>query len=257
MNSVLLPSRSLSLRRLTFRPFRPQPPCCHLPITAFARYLSRMGRRVYPPGRSGRIGGNAVTRSEVRHWLAGSPTGLAESGSLSYGLVIHLRLLPTPPRGDAVTFGYRFVTQTWWGLAPHRSNVFRDALAQRFIAGEKGNRYQFRPVGTTENDPRISHSVVPTGLTIQYILPIPPSSKLLGYYRTSLRDKMWVMTRRKRRAQHRLRRKGPERDRPPFRNFGVRRFIAAFRGRAETVPHRPPYARKAAINRRTPKADGL
>ncbi len=136
MNSVLLPSRSLSLRRLTFRPFRPQPPCCHLPITAFARYLSRMGRRVYPPGRSGRIGGNAVTRSEVRHWLAGSPTGLAESGSLSYGLVIHLRLLPTPPRGDAVTFGYRFVTQTWWGLAPHRSNVFRDALAQAFTPAE-------------------------------------------------------------------------------------------------------------------------
>ncbi len=137
MNSVLLPSRSLSLRRLTFRPFRPQPPCCHLPITAFARYLSRMGRRVYPPGRSGRIGGNAVTRSEVRHWLAGSPTGLAESGSLSYGLVIHLRLLPTPPRGDAVTFGYRFVTQTWWGLAPHRSNVFRDALAQAFTPVER------------------------------------------------------------------------------------------------------------------------
>jgi len=132
MNSVLLPSRSLSLQRLTFRPFRPQPPCRHLPITAFARYLSRMGRRVYPPGRSGRIGRNAVTRSEVRHWLAGSPTGLAESGSLSYGLVIHLQLLPTPPRGDAVTFGYRFVTQTWWGLAPHRSNVFRDALAGGF-----------------------------------------------------------------------------------------------------------------------------
>ncbi len=143
MNSVLLPSRSLSLRRLTFRPFRPQPPCCHLPITAFARYLSRMGRRVYPPGRSGRIGGNAVTRSEVRHWLAGSPTGLAESGSLSYGLVIHLRLLPTPPRGDAVTFGYRFVTQTWWGLAPHRSNVFRDALAQAFTPGERKPKYHF------------------------------------------------------------------------------------------------------------------
>jgi hypothetical protein len=151
MNSVLLPSRSLSLRRLTFRPFRPQPPCCHLPITAFARYLSRMGRRVYPPGRSGRIGRNAVTRSEVRHWLAGSPTGLAESGSLSYGLVIHLQLLPTPPRGDAVTFGYRFVTQTWWGLAPHRSNVFRDALAQHLGAGKNRRaRKVVRPSGTVE-----------------------------------------------------------------------------------------------------------
>jgi len=158
MNSVLLPSRSLSLQRLTFRPFRPQPPCRHLPITAFARYLSRMGRRVYPPGRSGRIGRNAVTRSEVRHWLAGSPTGLAESGSLSYGLVIHLQLLPTPPRGDAVTFGYRFVTQTWWGLAPHRSNVFRDALAGGLARHVKRGSYAVkraaRGVPATGGSPR-------------------------------------------------------------------------------------------------------
>ncbi|MCA9417911.1 MAG: hypothetical protein KC917_16655 [Candidatus Omnitrophica bacterium] len=26
---------------------------------------------------------------------------------VSYGLVVHLLLLPTPPRGDAVTVGYR------------------------------------------------------------------------------------------------------------------------------------------------------
>jgi hypothetical protein len=25
---------------------------------------------------------------------------------LRYGLIVHLRLLSTPPRGDAVTFGY-------------------------------------------------------------------------------------------------------------------------------------------------------
>src|SRR6185295_15117085 len=31
----------------------------------------------------------------------------AESSSSSCGLVSHLRLLPTPPLGDAVTFGYR------------------------------------------------------------------------------------------------------------------------------------------------------
>ena len=31
----------------------------------------------------------------------------AESSSLSYGLVVHLLLLPTPPLGDAVAFGYR------------------------------------------------------------------------------------------------------------------------------------------------------
>jgi hypothetical protein len=31
----------------------------------------------------------------------------AESSSLSYGLVVHLLLLPTPPRGDAVAVDYR------------------------------------------------------------------------------------------------------------------------------------------------------
>ena len=30
----------------------------------------------------------------------------AESSSSSYGLVVLLLLLPTPPRGDAVTVGY-------------------------------------------------------------------------------------------------------------------------------------------------------
>jgi len=38
---------------------------------------------------------------------AGSPSRPAESRSLSYGPMVHLRLLSTPPRGDAVTFRYR------------------------------------------------------------------------------------------------------------------------------------------------------
>jgi hypothetical protein len=33
--------------------------------------------------------------------------GLPKRVYLRYGLVVHLQLLPTPPRGDAVTFGYR------------------------------------------------------------------------------------------------------------------------------------------------------
>ncbi|MCK6495718.1 hypothetical protein L6Q85_05585 [bacterium] len=32
---------------------------------------------------------------------------MAESSSSSYGLVVHLLLLPTPPCSDAVAFGYR------------------------------------------------------------------------------------------------------------------------------------------------------
>ena len=118
---------------------------CHFPVLAFSRYLSRTGCRVYPPGRPNQVGGNAVARSGVRLWHAGSPAGLAATnpalrgrsvpGSSSYGLVIHLQLLPTPPRGDAVTFGYRFVTPTWWGLTPHRSSALKGAHARRLSAG--------------------------------------------------------------------------------------------------------------------------
>jgi hypothetical protein len=88
---------------------------CHFLIAALARYFSRMNRRVYPSGRPISVEGIAVARSEVRLWLAGSPTGLAESGSSSYGLVVHLPLLSTPPRGDAVTVNYRFVTKNLTG----------------------------------------------------------------------------------------------------------------------------------------------
>jgi len=35
--------------------------------------------------------------------LAATP---AETGSSSYGLSVRLRLLPTPPHGDAVAFSY-------------------------------------------------------------------------------------------------------------------------------------------------------
>ena len=46
-------------------------------------------------------------RSGLRPSLAGSPPHPAESSSLSYGLAVHLPLLPTPPHGDAVTVRYR------------------------------------------------------------------------------------------------------------------------------------------------------
>lgn len=45
-------------------------------------------------------------RSRLRHAIASSPRHTAESGSFSYGLPIRRRLLPTPPRDDAVAFGY-------------------------------------------------------------------------------------------------------------------------------------------------------
>ena len=47
-------------------------------------------------------------RFGLRHLAAGSPPEQAESSSLALRTGhIHLRLLPTPPHGDAVTFSYR------------------------------------------------------------------------------------------------------------------------------------------------------
>src|SRR5258708_27139863 len=55
----------------------------------------------------------------LRLWLAGSPRQQAESSlrrltgvNLCYGLVVRLRLSPTPPRGDAVPVGYRGARRT-------------------------------------------------------------------------------------------------------------------------------------------------
>ncbi len=46
------------------------------------------------------------SRAGLRRFYADSPVHPAESSSSSYGLVTHLRLLPTSPRGDAVIVGY-------------------------------------------------------------------------------------------------------------------------------------------------------
>ena len=42
----------------------------------------------------------------------------AETGSSSYRLLVRLRLLPTSPHGDAVTFGYTGRDLLWTGLPP-------------------------------------------------------------------------------------------------------------------------------------------
>jgi len=50
--------------------------------------------------------------SRLRHFSAGSPQYPAETGSLTYGPTVRLRLLPTSPRDDAVTFGYGAVANS-------------------------------------------------------------------------------------------------------------------------------------------------
>jgi hypothetical protein len=70
---------------------------------AFARYPSARGAS--EPVRSGWP--DAWVRSGLHLIQAGSPTRPAESRSSSYGPTVHLQLLSTSPRGDAVTFSYR------------------------------------------------------------------------------------------------------------------------------------------------------
>jgi hypothetical protein len=82
--------------------------------------------------------------SRLRHERAGSPQTYAEAGSSSYGLPVHLRLLPTPPRGDAVTIDYGAYDWLRRGLAPRCQSVLTDALVPA-KAGTQGQRQTARP----------------------------------------------------------------------------------------------------------------
>jgi len=72
--------------------------------------------------------------------LAGSPSRLAESSSSSYGLVVHLLLLSTSPRGDAVTGRYGPESACPKGTSTPLSNapLGRTSAATR-------RRFPFRP----------------------------------------------------------------------------------------------------------------
>jgi hypothetical protein len=54
----------------------------------------------------------SVKGRRVRHFSAGSPQYLAETGSLSYGPTVRFRLLPTSSHDDAVTFSYGAVANS-------------------------------------------------------------------------------------------------------------------------------------------------
>src|SRR5215470_3565054 len=93
MNSSLAANRSPRLLALAFLTI-PSPTTRRAPRRSFCTLpLSSTGLRSRGPG--------------FASVLAGSPARLAESSSSSYGLVVHLLLLPTSPRGDAVTVDYR------------------------------------------------------------------------------------------------------------------------------------------------------
>ena len=64
------------------------------------------------------MGSPGHSRSGLHLESGGSSQRTAESCSLSYGLHVRLGLLPTPPHGDAVTFGYREWASPGRGLPP-------------------------------------------------------------------------------------------------------------------------------------------
>jgi hypothetical protein len=65
------------------------------PIAALSRYPSARWALSHP------------RLSKLRLSLSGSPVSSGRIKFISYGLVVHLLLLPTSPHDDAVTFGYR------------------------------------------------------------------------------------------------------------------------------------------------------
>ena len=76
----------------------------------------------------GQPGASFRSRSGVRLESAGSSRRAAESCSQPcYGLRVRLRLLSTPPRGDAVTFGYRERASPGGGLSPPYSRLLPGA----------------------------------------------------------------------------------------------------------------------------------
>ncbi len=85
---------------------------------------------------------------------AGSSLRTAESCSSSYGLHVRLGLLPTPPRGDAVTFDYRERASPGGGLAPPCSRLLPGARIPAF-AGMTNDR-PFRLFGHALNSTALS-----------------------------------------------------------------------------------------------------
>jgi hypothetical protein len=98
------PSRSPCVMACTFRPFRRQPPI------VVRHVWSGFGTSAY---RRPLLAGLALAGQCVI-WASPLPSRLATTtGRIAfahYGRVVHLPLLPTPPRGDAVTFGYEVQT---------------------------------------------------------------------------------------------------------------------------------------------------
>jgi len=103
----------------TFRTFRLRPPDVH--HSSFCCPPSVMVSPDSAPADSG---------CGLRLHLGSSSLTPAQSSSSSCGLHVRLRLLPTPPRGDSVTFGCRERTSPGKGLPPLGSRLLPGALGR-------------------------------------------------------------------------------------------------------------------------------
>ena len=95
-------------------------------LHSVTKHLTRPTTASPLPTQRGRLPG-LLSRSGLRLLSASSSLRAAESCSLSYGLQVRLRLLSTPSRGDAVTFGYRERASPGRGLPPLRSRLLPGA----------------------------------------------------------------------------------------------------------------------------------
>ncbi len=105
---VLLSQQVSLLHPTVFRAFCLQPP------------LVAPGSVCFPPGLTVCYLGHPVCRDRTASGASPVPSRLATTTGriefLAYGLLVHFRLLPTSPCGDAVTFGYQVQTKLWQDL---------------------------------------------------------------------------------------------------------------------------------------------
>jgi hypothetical protein len=132
-----------------------------------ACFRNRTYRRPRPIGRTTHWAGFRSTSLGLRHGLASSPRRQAESSSSSYGLVIHLPMLSTSPRGDAVPVDYGGQADPRQGLTPCWFDTLTIARA-RFLRNRDpvAERPGYRVSGRQATGlGRFSPEKIPTGGT--------------------------------------------------------------------------------------------
>ena len=133
-----------------FQPFRLQPPL----VAPVAWLVSATGRTVEADHRirlthSGRA---SPTSIGLRLGLAGSPRRQAESSSSSYGLIVHLPMLSTSPRRDAVPVDYGTQARPRQGLPPCWFDTLTIARVPGLPPGAS-RQTKARPGGPGEHQP--------------------------------------------------------------------------------------------------------